>query len=337
MKSHPPAPSQLPLAFGNARAHHDHDPDQLAHSVSRAVPLRDLTPGKSASPFLHRSAHVQVGSLGITAAAHSPLHGSNHAHSKAVFSLPTLGEKRFRISGHTHLARAGHSALFLPGEAYSLQTTLCSGVMFSLCPRELAALAASMAGEASGARFKPIERPLPILESHPRQGKLLALLRRSLNLIDVAMRNGSCVPKSLGLDDKIQRLIAMMVYPELIGTADLEVQRPSRIKQGLFAELLAAIQLNPLDDWNLTRMERWLSCSQHDLLWHFQGTFGCGPLEWLRHQRLSWARRRLDDCEPVCHQQLALQCGYLDLASFRHDFEAHFLLPPEAIQPGLAF
>ncbi|MFM9089409.1 MAG: hypothetical protein ACKOPT_14995, partial [Cyanobium sp.] len=86
---HPPA--QMPLAFGNRRARVEHDPDQLAQQVSRAVPLRDLSPQNSSIPFVHRSSHVQAGHVGITAAAHSPLHGANYAHDKAVFTLPTLG------------------------------------------------------------------------------------------------------------------------------------------------------------------------------------------------------------------------------------------------------
>ncbi|MFN6337703.1 MAG: helix-turn-helix domain-containing protein [Cyanobacteriota bacterium] len=333
--SHPPA--NLPLAFGNRQARLDHDPDQLAQMVSQAVPLRDLTPSGAAGPFGQCSIHVRVAQLGITAAAHSPLRGRNHAHNKAVFTLPSLGEKRFTIAGGTYRARAGHCALFLPGEAYSLETTLCSGVMFSLCPRELAGVATAMVGLETGLRLAPIERPVEILESHPRQGKMLSLLRRGLRLIDLAVVNGASVPRQLGLDDKIQRLIALMVYPQLTATGMLSPQRLGRHERATFAELVDTIQKDPLTEWTLTRMERQTGFSHVRLRRHFQEAFGCGPSQWLRHQRLCWARQRLDAWDPIPLSHLARMCGYVDAGRFRDDFEAHFLLSPDSIQPGLAF
>ena len=182
------SPAHIPLAFGNRRARLEQDPDRLAEQVRRAVPLRDLSPRSASSPFVHRSFHVQAGQVGITAAAHSPLHGSNHAHTKAVFTLPILGEKRFQVGRHTYRARAGWGALFLPGEAYSLETTVSSGVMFSLCPREIAAVATTMAGPRSALRFDPIQRPLELHESHPLHGKLLTLMRDRSGRSGPAMR-----------------------------------------------------------------------------------------------------------------------------------------------------
>ncbi len=333
----PHPPRHLLLAFGNRRARVDHDPDQLAQMVSRAVPLRHLSPRGPSSGFVHWSVHVQAGSLGITAAAHSPLQGANHAHSKAVFTLPTSGEKRFQIEGSTEAVRAGHGALFLPGEAYSLETTLCSGVMFSLCPRELATVATTMAGPASGLSFAPIARPVALLESHPLQGKLLCLLRRSLQLIDLASLNGPRVPHQLGLDDKLRRLIALLVYPQLTSLSSASAHTFGKREQASFEGLLATIQQDLLGNWTLTRMERHAGLSRLQLQGHFQAAFDCGPLEWLRHQRLCWARRRLDSSEPIALTQLSLDCGYSDLEAFRRQFENQFLIPPESIQPDLCF
>lgn len=335
----PPHPAiRLPLAFGNRRAQPNHDPDHLAQLVSRAVPLQDLSPRRSSAPFVHWSVHVQAAQLGITAAAHSPLQGSNHAHTKAVFTLPTMGEKRFLIDGRTHRARAGHCALFLPGEAYSLETTTCSGVMFSLCPKELAAMATSMAGGPQNElRFAPIHRPVELLENHPQQGKILSLLRRSLQLIDLAILNGPTVPQQLGLDDKLQRLMALLIYPQLTASPASESVRIGKRELDSFEDLLVTIQRNLFGGWTLTRMELQAGLSRLQVQQLFQATFGCGPMDWLRHRRLCWARERLDAPEPISLTQLALQCGYVDLASFRRDFESQFLIAPESIQPNLMF
>ena len=331
MSSHPHFFLELPLAFGNRRARVEHDPDQLAQQVRRAVPLRNLSPCSSADRFLHRSAHVQSSGLGITAAAHSPLHGANYAHNRAVFTLPTLGEKRFQIQGRSYWARAGHGALFLPGEAYTLETTTCSGVMFTLCPTQLAAVASAMAGP-DVRPFLPSDRPHLFLESHPQQGKLLSLMRRSLQLIDLATPHGPTVSGQLGLEDKLQRLMAMLIYPHL-ATHPI-APRPGLGKRGQasFAALLEAIQQDPLGNWTLTRMEQQACLSRFQLHHQFRVVFDLRPLQWLRHQRLCWARQQLDSPQPIGLELLALRCGYRDLASFSHHFEEQFQVAPEDLQ-----
>lgn len=325
-----PSSLALPLAFGNRRARVEHDPDQLAEQVRRAVPLRDLSPCRSAGGFLHRSAHVQASGLGITAAAHSPLHGANHAHHRAVFTLPTLGEKRFHIGGRSYRARAGHGALFLPGEAYTLKTTTCSGVMFTLCPHELARVATAMAGPHAGP-FRPCDRPLEFLESHPQQGKLLSLMRRSLQLIDLATPQGPVVPSQLDLEDKLQRLMALLIYPELTSHATPPRPGLGRRELASFDALLEAIRLDPMGAWSLTRMERQAGLSHLQLQQQFRVVFDLLPLQWLRHQRLCWARHHLDGPQPMALEALALRCGFKDLPSFCVHFEQQFQVAPEEL------
>lgn len=337
MKAPAPSPQQLPLAFGNRRARVDHDPDQLAQMVSLAVPLRDLSPRHASTPFIHRGFHVQAAQLGITAAAHSPLQGANHAHDKAVFTLPTMGEKRFQVQGRTHRARAGYSALFLPGDAYSLETSNCSGVMFTLCPQELASVASTMAGPESSLNFAPIRQPLELLETHPQQGKMLSLLRRSLQLIDLAILNGPIVPQQLGLDDKLKRLMALLIYPQLTTANGAPKDHWGKQEHAAFETLLATMQDDLLGDWTLGRMEREAGLSRHQLQHLFESTFGCGAMEWLRHQRLCWARHQLDTSPSIPLSQLALQCGFLDLQAFRQAFENQFQMAPENIHPDLIF
>jgi AraC-like DNA-binding protein len=322
--------SPLPLAFGNGQAQVNHDPDELAVQVSRAVPLRELSPVSASGAFVHRSVHVRASQLVITAAAHSPLRGANHSQAKAVFTLPILGEKRFTIAGRLYRARAGHSALYLPGEAYTLETTESSGVMFSVCPLKLAAAGNAMAGPRADRTCVPIDHPVQLLESHPRQGNLLALLRHSLKLIDLVSRNGPSLPGHLGLDDKVMRLMALLLYPQLLDpTTDADCGGPQ--DASAFADLLTALRHDLHGEWTLTRMEQQSALGRLALRRHFQTQFGCGPLEWLRHQRLCWARQQLDGPLSIPLSQLALRCGYADLGAFRLAFETQFHLSPESL------
>ncbi len=323
----------LPLAFGHRHARVDHDPDHLAQAIARAVPLRDLSPRGGHRPFVHRAFSVRAAELEITAAAHSPLHGSNHAQAKAIFTLTMIGEKRFLIDGHRHRVRAGHNALMLPGEAFSLETSVCSGVMFSLCPRALASAATTMAGGPERSQpFAPLQRPLELLESHPPQGNLLALLRRTLGLIDSRSGDTPVLPRQMGLDDKILRLIALLIHPQLLLPSPAEDGTFGRRALASFADLISAMRDDLPASWTLTRMEGQSQLSHFRLRQLFRLQFGCTPLAWLRLQRLCWARQRLDDDEGVSLAHLASQCGFSDRAAFLQAFADHFHLRAETVQ-----
>jgi len=171
-----------PLAFGHHQARMDHDPDRLAAQIARAVPFRDLTPLHAEQPFTHRASVVRAGQLEITAAAHSPLRGANHAQAKAAFTLPFVGKKHVQINGRSCWTRAGHNALLLPGEAFTQVTSRYSGVVFSVCPKAIAEAATTMAGgPEQGPPLAAIQDPVELLEGHPPQANLLSRLRRTLD------------------------------------------------------------------------------------------------------------------------------------------------------------
>jgi AraC-like DNA-binding protein len=326
MSSPPPLP-RLPL--GHLQAGLESDPDALAERLGRAVPLRDLAPLEGDRPFAHRSCSVRIDPLEITAASHTPLHGANHAQRKMVFTLPFQGEKRFLINGRPYHARAGHNALLLPGEAYTLETSLCSGVVFSVCPEAVATVAAAMAGPATSLRLLPVQQPVELLERHPPQGNLLSLLRRTLGLIDLIDSPSSHLPARLGLGDKILRLLALLLHPQLLERDPADEEPLDPREASAFADLISALQANLSGKWSLTLMEQRSGLSRGRLQRHFETTFGCSPLEWLRVQRLCWARRRLESEDDLSLLPLARDCGFANLEEFRAAFASRFQLQPE--------
>ncbi len=319
-----------PLAFGHRLARMERDPDALAEQIARAVPLRELAPLDAMQPFTHRAFGVRAGQLEITAAAHSPLRGANHAQDKAIFTLPFVGEKHFQINGRPYSTRAGHNALLLPGEAFTLDTNACSGVIFSVCPKAIAEAATTMAGGPERVPpLAPIQSPVELLELHPPQGNLLTALRRTLRLIDLLDGHPSQLPGRLGLDDKILRLIALLVHPRLL-TPDPPVDQPlERREASAFADLISALRGDLQGEWTLSRMERRAGLSRTRLRRHFQAAFGCAPLEWLRVQRLCWAHQRLASEGDLSLPQLALDCGFATLEEFRTAFAERFQLQPD--------
>ena len=61
------------------------------------------------------------------------------------------------------------------------------------------------------------------------------------------------------------------------------------------------------------------------LQYAFKQRFGCGPMQWLRRQRLARARAMLMQAsQPMAMKQVAQACGYLSQASFSRDFQERY-------------
>lgn len=330
MPLHPPIPVQhLPLPFQRGVGALDRDPASLTSRLRRSLPVQELDAADASLPFLHRSASLRAGSLVLHSAAHSALHAVNRHQAAAVFTMPLAGEKRFHLSGRTWVCRAGESSLYLPGEGYSVDTSVASGVILSVAPERLAAAAAALAGQVDRA-CAPVEHPVLLREDDPRQGHLLAMLRRALGLIDHAdLEAGAQLPLSLGLDDLIQRLLALLLHPELLDPRPLPTGLEPADRRA-FARLQEALRADPMDPgWNLSAMERFSGLSPQRLQAVCREQIGSDPLRWLRQLRLCQARRELAQGLPLqALPQLALRCGFTGVPAFSRAFMARFQLDP---------
>lgn len=63
----------------------------------------------------------------------------------------------------------------------------------------------------------------------------------------------------------------------------------------------------------------------------FKSTFGTSPIDWLRRERISQAKRRLVDTESSI-KEIAEQVGYSDRFFFSKDFKSHTGLSPRAFR-----
>ena len=84
---------------------------------------------------------------------------------------------------------------------------------------------------------------------------------------------------------------------------------------------------------SLSDIEQRSSYSRRSLQYAFKERFGCGPMQWLRQQRLAKARALLE--QAAGHgglRDVAMACGYLSQASFSRDFLARYGERPSRVQ-----
>lgn len=284
-------------------------------------------------PFVNVSGCIRLGDLTLLATWGSAIDGEVEQRCEAQLVLPYVaGVNTFTIERQAYTFRS--SCLFIPAarSRFQLQCSQCSGIIISFAPETLLPVGYAIGGPG----FDPLalqaalEQPaLLSRRSDPRRERLHDLLAETMAYAERCMALAGAINPMLRLDDLIRRLIVMLLLPDLLEAPE---------EAGPIAEPFAH---QPLVDWllahlqepiSLSDMERRSSYSRRSLQYAFKQRFGCGPMQWLRQQRLARARILLQQpgrCRSVL--EVAQACGYLSQVSFSRDFRARYGEPPSRL------
>ena len=306
-----------------------HDPIVLAESLAGLLPVRTCDPIQRATataPFRCHAGALNLGGLELVAMWGTGLQGEVDGTDLATVILPYRGEGQFRIEGRSLINRTGQSLVVLPPGAWRTRNDVMGGLTIRLDPRRLQAVGRTMAGPSV-----PPQRWLAVGQT-PRVLTVQQLgsaipLQRLYSVMEflhgLVLRLGS-VPESLRLDDLLLRQIAAVLAPGLLAEAGATPGHEDR-----FDALIDWMHAHCDQPISLTDLERRSHYSRRSLQAAFKARFGCGPMQYLRRQRLWRARRLLDEGAPGCSvSSVAFSCGYLSVASFRRDFQMRFGMPP---------
>lgn len=327
----PSAVADIPLAFLSDTAVQDQDPDVLAERLRLAIPVSDFAQIGSRSTFQHRSASARAGDIQVIAGAHTPLFGSVQESERATVMVPLQGLCSLWIDGRVLEARGGANAVYLPGQAYRGQSEAYNGALFSVDPRSLAQTAIAMAGAAEDALpgyEEALRQPRQLDRQERTHGELIANLQQTLQLLELQSVNGPELATLLRLDDVIRRCLALLLLPDLIhGGAPARSAQDSNRRR--IEALEAYIHEHLCSPLSLSDLEAQSGLSRRSLQHAFQLRHGCGPMQWLRRQRLVHARDRL--LNPQLGDSVAsvaLSFGYANLSAFSRDFRDVFATRP---------
>jgi hypothetical protein len=277
-------------------------------------------------PFLNHSGCIRLGDLTLLSTWGSAIDGEVEQKREAQLVLPYLaGTNLFRVGGQSFSFRS--SCLFLPAARtrIRLHCTACSGIILSFPPETLLPVAHAIAGPGFDglALRSALEQPAILNRRHdPRRDRAQRLLMEALAFAEQSVAIAGEVNPILRLDDLIRRLLAMLLVPDLLEAAEAaEVAEAPFVHASLVEWLLAHLE-EPI---SLSDMEQRSSYSRRSLQVAFKQRFGCGPMQWLRRQRLAKARALLErpgSCRSLT--EVGLACGYLSPASFSRDYLARY-------------
>lgn len=174
---------------------------------------------------------------------------------------------------------------------------------------------------------------VPLLR--PLQKFVGQALTTAVDLIHQAGGLGTTAPlATLALDSLLLRSLALLLLPDPAEPA----ARANAITLHEAVDQAMAWMLAHLHDAiSLADLEAQIGYSRRSLQPGFRQRVGCGPIQWLRRQRLSLAHERITGNVVKLRQgactltAVARQCGYSTIASFSRDFSALYGYPPSQL------
>lgn len=340
-QSHPQAnPSTARLVFHDALAQVDRDPQHLAERLAQHYSLVDFgpRPGTEAN-FLHRTSTSPAGELLLSCGYTSPLLGTiGERPEVGSINLIFSGGVVYESQGQEFAINPNRPFFFSPGDRYTyLVKDHFNGVVFNIDMKRLRRTAAAIAGlGVSERRFTgDLDHSKSLYPATSRTQQLMKVLYKTFSLLDHPELQKIGDLDHLQIDDLIYRNLALLLCPRLEQLSQVQQQGLSG-RERVFEDLLEWILANLQQPLNLSQLEQRSGYSRRNLQLAFQQRFGCGPIQWVRQQRLEQARAdllnpRSDDTVAG----IAARYGFSSLSVFSRDFCTRYgLRPSDLLREG---
>ena len=169
---------------------------------------------------------------------------------------------------------------------------------------------------------------LPILlgEENQLSQSLTDSLQASLRLIESILSQGSNVKAETDMGNL---LLGQLLF---LWSDKLEQKSKSDSRVLDFEELVDWIRQNCCDPLSLADLESISGYTGRSLQRVFQKRFGCGPMQFLRKERLRLAHKKLESAQPgTCITDIIKSCGYQSSSSFYRDFKEVYKVMPATV------
>ena len=318
-----------PLIFGNQRSSTETDLNRFRGHISQFCDsITSMESTIADKDFRQKSCHLELGDLAITATASTPLQLATDDTDALMISVAFNSTANTSVNGHTHRWHAGKNAFFSAGEKRSGSAEFVSLLNIRPNVDRMKKTASIMLG-GSHAFEKTDQRSRPIdLVSHginfDRMIRHTCANMDNLNLCSSTLQ-------TLGFDDVIYRMTAMMLAPDLFLSKPNSSTTAGKNSLNRVCEYVMA---NLFDTITLTDLENVAMVSGRSLQYAFMKVYGCTPMTWVRQQRLLKAREHLLSAKSGTNvTKIALECGFTKLSTFSSQYQSYFNeLPSETLQ-----
>lgn len=322
-----------PLLLGTAWSGSINSLDGLERLLSPLYKIEDLEPiepvHQGRGPLAFEAASVLLGEIAITSVLGMPLTlAVQPLQPRCMLALPSIGWGQYQMGSYRIDNATGESIAFLPAVGWRLTNDNTGGTAVQFAEDALVQRILAISGGAISAQalVALLAVPFVVKTDGARVNTRYRQLLAALSLLDSSYRFAGVEPDPmLRLDDLILRCVALLLHPQL---AALESERLRFCRHDLqqsVGELMEWMRANLHRPISLTDVEQRSQYGRRAIQMGFKQRVGCGPMQWLRRQRLELALDRLQTPGGATTvTQVARACGYISLASFSRDFRERF-------------
>lgn len=324
------------LLFGNGNnLTVSRDPVALANRLAQHYKLLDFgpRPGHERS-FIHRSFTAVTGELAVTCGYASPIYGvMGERPDTGSVNLIRSGFVSYQCGGNHYSIAPQQPFYFSPSLEYSYASDHYNGVVFDINIPRLLSTAAAMIGRPVLTRGIQVKFSRCQVLSHDdgRVSHLIRTLCNSLLMLDCPATFAKTDLPYLRIDDLVYRCLCLLLLPELyyeLPSGDYPILATNRV----FDELTEWIIDSLAHPISLTQLEQRSGYSRRTLQKLFQARFACGPIQWVRQQRLERAHQALlaaRSDETV--STIARRFGFGSLAVFSREYTRAYGANPSIV------
>jgi AraC-like DNA-binding protein len=304
----------------------------FADALATACPtLNDCTPLDRGTLFKPKLCSFESDDVALSAFLYPKLHSEVGCNDSLTLNMSLLGHNSSRVNGRNLAWGSGSGALYSPpGSAIESDEGGCT-LTVNLDQQRLAQTIEVML-LASGQKVAAIDFETPRLM--PRSiGRLD--LAQALKRIYMVAGQYAAIPggiASMGCDDMLYRHAALMFHPTMFGAMCADaLPADKNLRRRQIDDLCDLLKFRLGDRVSVTDMERQSGMSARTLQSAFMTRFGVSPIQWLRQQRLDFARQTLLHANlGTTVIEVALSSGFASPSKFSMYFKQRFGESPSA-------
>ena len=295
--------------------------------LKKSLRLRSCKPSCTSRGFYNTTTLVNIQNVSIIATNGCGVDIESGPCEESLFIIPFETKGIFRIGGQDHTVGGKRNIVYVPPVEWEMRinSRSLSGLMISIRHETIVDALAAICGtrELATPLHQLVQQPDIINASQGCGSSMLDAINSYLRFIETIKMSEGHLPSHLRLDDLLVRQLLLLRFPLL---AELVKEPPGVFG---FEQLLEWIRANCCEPISLSELEARSGYSRRSLQRAFQARFGCGPMQWLRKQRMEIARRKLETAPLGTRvQNIAHQCGYISLSSFCRDYNQMFCVSP---------
>ena len=326
-----------PLPFGEADATIESDIDVFRDRMATVIKsIQSYEACHHATDFQYKSSVLTINGMKLVASVNTDVDVVVNDTHDTTLMIPFYGQNLSSLGKKNMHWRADDSAMFFPGMGRRGASSTRASLMVDLDPLRLQAMARSMLGLPA---YSPMDLRLQderTLALHQNGVAFDAVFRHLCSLID-AYRYQPQALAMLGIDELFYRNIVMMLRPDLFMGAQLPAAQPSTHKAIDIA--CQYITTHLAERITLSDLEQASGMSARTLQYAFLQHFQCTPMQWVRQQRLQYAR----ECLQKAHcgdsvARIACACGFSNQGVFAAFYLQRFgELPSQTLAQAVRF